>query len=248
MAPGSPVASKAKSRVFLGAADEVGGAQFLGDGTPRLFQVDGDERVGLAHLSRPEDVLADSAQPPHGYLVTGHNVGDLGHRAPAGGYAAAHQARPIQRHVLVDGHQSAFGNDCVIGESRHEVAVQNGLALGVLEPAGAVEHGARHEVREVARADVAQTAPALGTLTAGDHPGADHMVAHLELGHSLADLLDDPGALVAGHQRQGHGDAPLEVAEVAMAIAGVEPLDQGLAGMGIVELQLLDAVGPVDFT
>ena len=126
--------------------------------------------------------------------------------------------------------------------------MQDSLALGVPEAAGAVEHGAGDEVREVARAHVAQTAPTLGALTAGDHPGADHMVTRLDPRHALADFFHHPRALMAGHKRQGHRDAAFQVAEVAVAVPGIQPLDERLAGMRLVELQFLDAIGLVDLS
>jgi hypothetical protein len=73
------------------------------------------------------------------------------------------------------------------------------------------------------------------------------MVSHFDPSDILAHGLDHTGALVPGHQRQSHGYATLEVAEITMAIARVQPLDKRLTGSWGLELKFFDAVGLADF-
>ena len=74
------------------------------------------------------------------------------------------------------------------------------------------------------------------------------MVTRLDPRHALADSFHHPRALMAGHKRQGHRDAAFQVAEVAVAVPRVEPFDQRLAGMRLVELQFLDAIRLLDLS
>ena len=97
-------------------------------------------------------------------------------------------------------------------------------------------------MREVARADVAEAATALGAVPAGDHPCTGHVIAHLDPGDPRTNGFDDAGALVPGHQRLGNLDAAHGHAQVAVAITRVGVLDEDLPLLGGLQLQLLDAV------
>ena len=83
----------------------------------------------------------------------------------------------------------------------HAICTQRLAVLG--EPRRAVEQAAGGHGR---RAGLAQEALALlaeEALAALRHPGDDDVVARLQVGDALADLLDDAGALVAEHHRVG---------------------------------------------
>jgi len=66
------------------------------------------------------------------------------------------------------------------------------------------------------------------------------VVADLEVGHAVADLLDDAGALVSEHARQREGDEPLANAEVRVAQPGRHDPDKDLAALRTVDLDLLE--------
>ena len=61
-----------------------------------------------------------------------------------------------------------------------------------------------------------------------------------EVGHAVADLLDDAGALVPEHARQGEGDEPFPGAEVGVAEAGRDDADQHLVALRALDLDLLE--------
>ena len=69
---------------------------------------------------------------------------------------------------------------------------------------------------------------------------ADHVVAGLDPGDARADLLDDPGALVAEHHRQPGLEVAVRDVHVGVAQPGVGVADQHLAVLRAVEVEFLD--------
>ena len=66
------------------------------------------------------------------------------------------------------------------------------------------------------------------------------MVAGLQPGDALADLLDDPGALVPAHHREPRHDVAVPQMLVGMAQARRYITDEHLAGLGGVQVELGD--------
>ena len=104
-----------------------------------------------------------------------------------------------------------------------------------------------HKVSERAAADISHASPALGACSAGDHPRSYHVVPLLDLRAPGTQLLDDPRALMAGHEGRGHVYLSEQVVEVGVAVAGVDIADKGFLFLRGIKLQLFDTVRLVRF-
>jgi hypothetical protein len=96
---------------------------------------------------------------------------------------------------------------------------------------------------------VAEDGPADGAVeavTALRPEREDHMVAGFHCGDAGTDVLDDAGRLVAEHHRQRKRPVPVDDVPVAVADPGRLDLDSGLAGLGIILLDIYDLKPSVD--
>ena len=65
------------------------------------------------------------------------------------------------------------------------------------------------------------------------------MVARHDLGHGIADGLDDPGAFMPQHHRQGRGEVLVTHHHVGMADAGGDHTHEHLVGTRPLDLAVL---------
>jgi hypothetical protein len=109
-----------------------------------------------------------------------------------------------------------------------------------LEARGAVVHAAGHRRHGGGIAQVWFAASAVAAAAATVEPGEDDVIAGLYRSDSRADRFDDTGAFVADDDRRRHWqDAALD-AEVAVADAAGDDLDQHLALLRVLELDSFD--------
>ena len=179
--------------------------------------------------------------PPTPETITvwpGPDVGGVHRRAPAGGHAAADQHGLVERQVVVDLDRGVLVDDAVLAEGAEHAhrAVLPARAGDREALAGqvALEDGRAH----VADRLLAARAVAAGAAVRDER--ADDVVADLDPRDARADLLDDPGALVAEHHRQPGLEVAVRDVHVGVAQAGVRVADQHLALPGPVEVELLD--------
>ena len=81
---------------------------------------------------------------------------------------------------------------------------------------------------------------AVFAVAAEDREAGDHVVAGLHVAHLGAHRLDDPGALVAHHDRRGDGVLALHEVQVAVAEPGGGRANEDLIGAGGVDGDLLE--------
>jgi hypothetical protein len=215
----------------LGRVDKVGRAKFP---RPRLLgrvdvhHNDPTRSLGDAALHHAQ---ADAARAEDGHVAALLHLGRDARRAVARRDAAAEQAGPVHGRVLLHRHDRDVGHHRVLAESRGAHEVQDVLAAGA-EARGPVGHDAAALRRadlaaQVGLARLAELALAAfgGTFGVGLVGGCSYMgggggrdgkgnalesndmVARLDVGHTLADRLDDAGTFVA----EDHGERTLRV-------------------------------------
>src|SRR6266487_3799139 len=176
-------------------------------------------------------------------LVGAHPAGQLGDQLLRllGGLAAVRGAELLRDLPLVgqrvDRHHvpGAGQRGPLDGVDAHAAEV---LAAAV-EPVGPVRQAAIQDGgAQVAQVRLAGRAPP--AVAAHRQERADHVVAGLQLGDALADLLDDPGTLVAAHQGEARHDVAVPQMLVGMAQARGYITDEHLAGLGGIEVELGD--------
>ena len=172
----------------------------------RLFSSGSMATIRLAPASlAPWMALAPMPPTPTTTTVSpGRDLGGVDRRAPAGDDAAAEQAGPVERDVVVDLDAAGLVDDRVVAEGAEQAHEPEVLALGV------VARGAVGDLQAEAqrRAQVAQVLVAGGAAraAAARRDEAEHdVVARLQPADALADLLHDAGALVAADDRQREG-------------------------------------------
>ena len=131
-----------------------------------------------------------------------------------------------------------LGDDRALGERAEHAHAAEVLAAGV-EPVGAVGQAPNQKVgAQVAQVRLAGRAPP--AVAADRQERADHVIAGLQPGDALADLLDDPGALVPAHHREPRHDVAVPQMLIGMAQARRYITDEHLAGLGGVQVQFGD--------
>src|SRR6266487_4194793 len=223
---------------LLGGLAAVRGAELFRD-LPLVGQrVDRHHVLGAGQRGPLDGVDADPADP-----VNGDGVARLGGRgvhrgAEAGGDPAADQHHLVQRQVRVHLDGGVHGDDRALGERAEHAHAAEVLAAAV-EPVGPVRQAAIQDGgAQVAQVRLAGRAPP--AVAAHRQERADHVVAGLQLGDALADLLDDPGTLVAAHQGEARHDVAVPQMLVGMAQARGYITDEHLAGLGGIEVELGD--------
>ena len=139
-------------------------------------------------------------------------------------------------------HERALVGQHVLGEGRKRKLDDRLAVLG--ESGGAVEprqHLRWHaEVGTSRQAVVAAPAPCVET--------ADHVIAGLEVGHVLADCLDDARRFVAEDAGHHHRHVAGDDVEIAVADARRGGPGQDLVGARLVDVDVLDRERGVQFT
>ena len=141
-------------------------------------------------------------------------------------------------------------HDGVLGERAEQTHQPEVLAVQGVVAGGAVADLEAGWERSRVVAQVGVAGDAHDAAPAGGHEPEHDVVAGLEPAHTLADLDDDPGTLVAadhGRSGGGAGEVARDDVLVAMTHAGRLELDQHLACLGWVELDVLDALRRVEF-
>src|SRR5215470_13267250 len=223
---------------LLGGLAGVGGAELL-----RRLPLVG-QRVDRHHVpGAGQRGPLDGVDPDPADAVDGDGVARLGGRrvhrgAEAGGHPAADQHDLVQRQVLVHLDGGVLGDDRALGERADHAHAAEVLAAAV-EPVGAVRQAAvQNGGAHVAQVRLAGRAPP--AVAAHRQKRADHVVAGLQPGDALADLLDDPGALVAAHDREARHDVAVPQVLVGVAQARGRITDEHLARLGRIEVELGD--------
>jgi hypothetical protein len=202
-------------------------------------RLDDDDVAGSGRRRSLDGVHADAPDAHDDDGLAGADVGHRGRRAPAGGDAAAHQGRDLQRDVGLDADDRGLVDRDVGGERAEQAHGRDALALGG-DAVGAV--GDRRPAEQEG-AEVAEVLHALRTrraLAAGGDERGDDVVALLEVGHPGADLGDHARPLVAAEHRVLDRGAAGDEVLVGVAQARGRQLDGHLTGRRIADLDLLD--------
>ena len=164
-----------------------------------LDRVDGDDPLGAGELGALDGVGADAADTDDGDRVAGLDLGGVDRRAPAGDDAAAEQAGPLERHVLVDLDAARLVDDGVMGE-RAEQAHRQPEVLALRAWWRAVPSDIcmpmRSDATEVAQVRSGRSSSSGQRPQAGMNPNTTWSPGASQL-TPVADLQDDAGALVA---------------------------------------------------
>src|SRR5215468_2529373 len=201
-------------------------------------RVDRHHVLGAGQRGSLDGVDADAAD-----AIDRDGVARLGGRgvhrgAEAGGHPAADEHDLVQRQVRIHLDGGALGDDRTLGERADHAHAAEVLAAGV-EPVGAVGQAAvQDRGAHVAQVRLARRAPP--AVAADRQERADHVVAGLQPGDALADLLDDPRALVTRHDREARHDVAVPQMLVGMAQPGRYITDEHLAGLGGVQVEFGD--------
>src|ERR1700722_13327534 len=217
----------------------VRGSELLGGLALERDRVDGDDIAGAGQGRALHRVDTDAADAVDDDRVARLDRGRVHGRTPAGWHAAADERDLVQRQVVIDLHARKLRDGGVLGERAQHAHAANILAVGGVEPVGAVEQPAVQDRRaEVAQVGLARGAPA--AVPADREERTDDVVAGLEPGHAGADLLDHARALVAAHDREPRGQVAGADVLVGVAQAGSAEADEALADLRRVELELGD--------
>ena len=187
----------------------LGGVHIHHDNLPRLL------RNRTLNNTQPH-----TARPKHSDVAPLLNTSRDARRAVARRDAAPEQARAVHGRVGLHGDHRDVGHDRVLGEGRRAHEVQDVLAARA-EARGAV----RHDALALGCADLAAEVGLVGLAEfaffafggagecvrrsfcwcrlRGDVLESHDMVAHLDVGHALADRLDDARALVSQDDGEG---------------------------------------------
>ncbi len=231
-------------RVFAARVDHMGGAEL-----PRQFQlgrqhVDGDDGMGAGSVGAEQGGQADPAQAEHCDTLAGGDMGRIDHRADAGHHRAAEQRRDLRRQVGVDLDRRARRNHGHLGETRHAQVVVQGTRAVAMPVALAGQQGTGGIRRRARLAQGGAPAGAGIAVAAGRDEGKHHLVARLEVGHTVTALDYFASGFMAEHHRHHPRARTVDHRQVGMAQAGGAHPHQQFAGTGRVQLQGLDAQRP----
>jgi hypothetical protein len=229
--------------VVDGGEDRLGGPEPRGEVEPLGADVDGDDRRRPDDARGLDHVEADAAAAEHDDERSRRNLRRVEHRADAGHHAAPGDRPGGEVDVVGQRRHRPVGDE---GQRRHRAQPERAAELAVADRRRA-RVGARSGTTLERRADLAQMLVALDALKAAParhRPVEQHAIADGDVLDTLADGLDDAGALVA----EDHvGDPPQVVVGMAQP-RGVE-LDTDFAVTRRGDLDGLDgepAVGSGD--
>ena len=187
--------------VELGRVDKVRGSKLASPRLLAVVDIDHDDLAGLVLDGSLDHGQSHTAGPEHGNVVPlAHARRD--HRgAITRGDPTAQQTRPVGGDLGRDGHDGNVRHHRVLRKRRRAHEVQQILAAG-LEPRGPIRH---HPLplrgpdlpAQVRLARLAELAlPAFGGIQ------RHGIVARLDRRHPVPHRLDNPGSLVAQHNRK----------------------------------------------
>lgn len=225
----------------LGRVDEVRGAELLGPLLLARVHIDNDDLAGSLLKSTLDDRQTNTPSTEDSDIAALLDVGRDASSTVSGGDTATQQAGAVHGGILLHGDDRDVGEDSVLGEGGRAHKVEDVLALA-LEPAGAVGHHALTLRGADLAAQVGLAGLAELALLALGRVQGDDMVADLDICDSLADGLDDTGALVT----QDDGESTLgilagERVGVRVADTRVVDLDADFVRLGGCDLDVLDA-------
>ena len=207
----------------------MGGAEGLGPVQLSLVQVHGHDGRCPGYPGALDRSDADPTGTDHQH---GRAWGDLGRvegGTDTGRDAAADECGDVQWDVLVDLHGSHAGNDGLLGE---RATAGHGADDRVAPPELRVgAHGDEPVYAEVGL--VAAGAERAGAARRGE--GDDHVVAGHHMGHAVADVGDDPCALVSQDGGRCLGDRAVHGRQVGVADAAVGDLHLHVTGSHVPE-------------
>ena len=232
-----------KVAVHLLGVDEMGHAEFLGQGFLARVGVNPDNHVGPDHAAALDDVEADAAEAEDDDVGARFHFGRVDDGANTGGDAAADVAHLVERRVGADLGQGNLRHHGEIGEGRGAHIVVDGFAAQA-EPAGAVGHQALALGDANGLAQVGLAAQAIFALAALGRVQRDDVIAGLQAGDAVAHLDHHAGAFMA----EDGGEDPFRVVarqgeSVGMANSRRLDFDQHFAGLGPVQVDGFDAEG-----
>ena len=205
-----------------------------------VVQVHADDLVGADHAGALDHVQTDAAQAEDDDVRPGGHLGGVGHRAHAGGHAAAAVAGLVEGRVLTDLRHGDFRQDDEVREGRAAHVVVDRLAL-VGHARGAVGHHALALRGADRGAQVGLARQAGFTLAALGGVQRDDVIVLLDRFHARTHGADDACALVAQHRGEDpFAVQPVQGVGVGMADAGRHDLDQNLALLRAFQVDLDD--------
>ena len=220
--------------------DEVRHAEPLAPDLAVRVDVDPDDHVGAGKPEALDDVEPDAAQAKNDRSGTRLHLGGVEHGADAGGHAAADVEDLVERRVGVDFGDRNLWEHRVVREGRAAHVVKDRLAFEG-EPRGAVGHQPLPLSRAYRGAEIGLAAQARRAFAAFGRIEGDHVIALLHALDARPHVHDDSCAFVAEDRgenalgiRAGQGKG------VGMADTGCSDLDQHLAGLGALEIDLDD--------
>lgn len=227
----------------LGGVDEVGGAKLVSPGLLVAIDVDDNDLAGLSLLGTHDNGQTNTASSKDSDVVALLHVGSDGGGSVTGGHTTSKQTGSVLGGLGVNGDKRDVGDNGVLGERRAAHVREELLALA-LESGGSVGQnsltlGSSHLLTQVGLAGLAELALlALGGVEQNDR------VALLDAGDTLADRLDDSGALVTEHRGENTlGIRATESVGVSVADSGVGDLDSNLSLLGRSNLDLFESQG-----
>lgn len=229
-------------QICAAAVDRMGRTELLGEFESAVVHVGRDD-LGRARAPRCHDgSQSHRADTNDEDRVAQSWPGLVQHCTRTCGQATGQRAEQFGGHIPGNPDQRVRGRERVGGERRlaEEVAADRLAVPGVRAGAGelALEPASRDQGVPCPQAIPRLPFEAVAALpTRG--PADDHFVAHLDLGDSRTDLLDDAGSLMAEDCRERHAHVTRPRDRVGVADAGGHDAYQRLPATGRFQLDLL---------
>jgi len=228
------------ARDLLGV-DEIGHAEFARHLRLGGVEIDAHDLHRPGHAQALDDVEPDAPQPEDDGGRAQLHLGGVDHRADARGHAAADIADHVERGIAAHPGEGDLGHHRVVGEGRAAHVVMDRRAVGHGKPRRPVGQKALSLRPADGLAEIGLGIAAILAFAAFGRVEGDHVIAHLEARHPLADLDHHARALVA----EDGGKDPLRIlARPGELVRVAQPrgldLDQNLARAGPLELHIHD--------
>ena len=214
-------------------------AELRREGELVVGKIDGDDLARAGEPCAEHDAQAHAAQAHHRDRLARLDPGGVDDRADAGQHRAAEQGGELERQVGVDLDAGFARHHRMGGEGRDAEQVVDRLGAEREPPlAGEQRSGGVGFRRRLAQRRTSRGARAAAAAARDEHQ--HDVIAGFKVGHPFADLLDDPGRLMAERHRDGPRPRAVDHREVRMAEARRRDLDQDFAAAGRSEVELHD--------